>query len=116
MISKLYENIKSFRLMHGWTQDELARRTGYTDRSTIAKIEAGIVDLTQSKIVLFASVFGVTAFELTGWNDEVFSPVSTTPCKDILITKIEKLDCEDRAVVEAIVDGLLSRDKYNKEK
>lgn len=65
---KLYENIKELRKDNNWTQDELAKRLGYTDRSTIAKIEAGKVDLSQSKIMEFASVFGVKPGDLMGWD------------------------------------------------
>jgi transcriptional regulator with XRE-family HTH domain len=43
---------------------------GYTDRSSIAKIESGKVDLPQSKIMEFANVFGVDPGDLMGWNDE----------------------------------------------
>ena len=52
------------------TQDELARRAGYTDRSSIAKIEKGLVDLAQSKVKQFAQIFGVSAGELMGWDQE----------------------------------------------
>lgn len=67
---KLYENIKRLRKEHGLTQDELARKAGYTDRSSIAKIERGSVDLSQSKIKQFADIFGVTPGDLMGWEDE----------------------------------------------
>ena len=50
------------------SQEELAKRTGYTDRSSIAKIEKGMVDLSQSKIKQFADVFGITPSELMGWE------------------------------------------------
>lgn len=63
---ELYRNIKRLRLEKGWSQDELAKRTGYTDRSSIAKIESGRFDLTQSKILLFADVLGVDAGTLMG--------------------------------------------------
>lgn len=63
-------NIKLARISAGITQEELARRTGYTDRSSIAKIEKGIVDLPQSKIQQFADALGVTPGYLTGWDDE----------------------------------------------
>lgn len=66
----LYENIKKFRKQMKMSQEELAKRTGYTDRSSIAKIEKGSVDLSQSKIQQFADVFGVSASELMGWEDE----------------------------------------------
>ncbi len=67
---KLYENIRHYRKAAKMTQDELAKRAGYTDRSSIAKIEKGQVDLAQSKIEQFARIFGVTAGELMGWNQE----------------------------------------------
>ena len=63
---KLYENIKDLRKANGWSQEELAIRMGYTDRSSIAKIEAGKVDLQQTKILEFAKVFGVDPGDLMG--------------------------------------------------
>lgn len=61
-----YENIRLFRIRCGMSQDELARRTGYTDRSSIAKIEAGKVDLSESKIALFAEALNVSPAALMG--------------------------------------------------
>ena len=60
----LYDNIKKLRKAHKMSQEELAKRAGYTDRSSIAKIENGSVDLSQSKIQLFADIFGVSPSEL----------------------------------------------------
>jgi len=67
---KLYENIKSLRTERGWSQQKLAEMTGYTDRSSIAKIEAGLVDLPQTKIEQFAKVFGVSPVELMGFKPQ----------------------------------------------
>lgn len=67
---KLYQNIKKMREEKGLSQDALAKLTGYTDRSSIAKIEKGLVDLQQSKIELFANALGTTSRELVGWDDE----------------------------------------------
>lgn len=64
----LYKNIKSRRCEIGMSQDELAKAAGYTDRSSIAKIEAGKIDLSQSKIEALAKALGVTASELMGWE------------------------------------------------
>lgn len=66
---KLYENIRMYRKRANFTQDELARRAGYTDRSSIAKIEKGIVDLPQTKIKQFADIFGVSPSTLMGWDE-----------------------------------------------
>lgn len=67
---KLYENIRRYRMDAKMSQAELARRTGYTDRSSIAKIEKGLVDLSQSKIKQFAEVLGVTPGHLMGWDEK----------------------------------------------
>ena len=50
----LYERIKSRREELGLSQEELAHRIGYKDRSSIAKIESGVNDITQSKIKAIA--------------------------------------------------------------
>lgn len=67
---KLYSNIKRLREEQGLSQDALARLTGYTDRSSITKIEKGLVDLQQSKIELFAKALGTSVKDLIGWDDE----------------------------------------------
>ena len=69
---KLYENIKKLRKLNNWTQEELAKKMGYTDRSTISKIEAGQTDISQSKIIEFAEVFGVNAGDLLGYGDDIY--------------------------------------------
>lgn len=65
-----YEIIKKLRIQANMSQDELAQKTGYTDRSSIAKIEAGKVDLTESKIVLFSKAFDVSPAYIMGLIDE----------------------------------------------
>lgn len=63
--------IKVLRLMAGMTQDELAARSGYTSRSSINKIEKGLVDLPKSKIEAIAHALGTTPlYLLFGEEDE----------------------------------------------
>lgn len=68
MIS-LYENIKIKRIELGMSQEDLAKKVGYKDRTSIAKIESGKVDLAQSKIAIFAEALNTTASELMGWEE-----------------------------------------------
>lgn len=70
---ELYKNIKLFRERLNMSQNELAQKTGYTSRSSIAKIEKGEVDLPLSKIELFALALDTTPSELMGstWEDDV---------------------------------------------
>lgn len=66
----LYKNIRNKRQELGLTQTELAHRLGYSDKSMIAKIESGRVDLSQSKILAFADALHTSASVLMGWEDE----------------------------------------------
>ena len=66
----LYTNIRKLRKEAKMSQEELAKKVGYTDRSSIAKIENGEVDLSQSKIKAFADVFNVTPQYLMGYEKD----------------------------------------------
>ena len=65
----LYRNIKERRTELKMSQDTLAELTGYKDRSSIAKIEKGDVDLSESKIREFARALRISPQELLGWED-----------------------------------------------
>ena len=75
-MSTIGRNISRIRKDLGLTQEDLAKMMGYKSKSTINKIELGINDIPQSKIVQFAKVLGTTPAELMGWkeNDEKVSP------------------------------------------
>ena len=60
--------IKERREALGMSQDELAEKMGYKSRSTIAKIEKGVNDVTQTNIVKFAEVLRTTPAYLMGWE------------------------------------------------
>lgn len=68
---KIYENIKKYRLSLGLTQTELAERVGYTDRSMIAKIESGKIDLSRNKVYDFAEALHTTPITLLGLDEEL---------------------------------------------
>lgn len=66
----LYENIRKRRIELGLSQQELADKLGYKSRSAINKIELGINDLTQTKILAFAKALNTTPGELMGLEDQ----------------------------------------------
>ena len=69
-MSTIGNNISRIRKDLGLTQEDLAKLMGYKSKSTINKIELGINDIPQSKIVQFAQVLGTTPAELMGWKEE----------------------------------------------
>lgn len=74
-MSEIYNRIRMKRQELGWTTDELAKRMGYKDRSSISKIESGKADIPQSKVKAFAEVLGTTVSWLLG-IDEPEVPVA----------------------------------------
>ena len=70
-MENMYNRIKKLRLQRGWSQEELAKKIGYADKTSIAKIEAGKVDLPQSKIIAFSNVFFVTPSYLMDGNNSL---------------------------------------------
>lgn len=70
-------NIKRARELKGLTQDELAKRMGYKSRSTIARIENGDNDVSQSKLKKFAEILDVSIdFLLDDGNKKMQIPHS----------------------------------------
>ncbi len=63
------ERIRHKRNEKGWSQRDLAEKMGYSNHSTVGKIETGKVDLPQSKVVQFAEVLGVSVGYLMGWEE-----------------------------------------------
>ena len=62
----IYQRIKFLRESSNMTQQELAEKIGYKTASAVNKIELGLRDINQSKIVAFANAFGITPGELMG--------------------------------------------------
>lgn len=97
---ELYKNIRDRRIALNMTQAELAQKMGYADKSMIAKIEKGQVDLPQSKIVAFAKALGVLPRDLMGWSDSHMeaayyndpAPASLSPDEEELLTGYRRLN------------------------
>lgn len=85
---KIYENIKKYRLSLGLTQTELAERVGYTDRSMIAKIETGKIDLSRNKVYDFAEALHTTPIVLMGLDEELKKEKQTKSVKIPVLGKV----------------------------
>lgn len=109
----LYKNIKTRRTELGITQTELAEMLGYSDKSMIAKIEAGKVDLTQSRIVAFAEALKMSPGELFGWNEEPYSPDMTSK-ENQLLENFRKLDENDRKMINTMIKALKASSEFEK--
>lgn len=65
------KRIREKRESIGMTQEELAAKLGYKNKSSIAKIEIGANDIVQSKVVEFATALDTTVAYLMGWDNNV---------------------------------------------
>jgi len=85
--------IKRLRLLNGWTQKELATRCGYKSRSsnsTINKIESGKTDVSVSKLMIMAELFGVSAAYLLGENEEEANSLAQQNAIQIMDRKLNE--------------------------
>ena len=107
--------IKNRRLELGLSQDDLAQKAGYTSRSSINKIEAGKIDLPQSKIEAIAKALQTTPAYLMGWEEE--NSINTPPANTLdkatqtLVDIFEQLNAEDKKNVLEYTEFLLSKSK-----
>lgn len=70
----VYQKIKFLREKCGMSQQELAHKVGYKTASAVNKIELGLRDINQSKILAFAKALNTTPNELLDESDNTLSP------------------------------------------
>lgn len=98
-MANIGENIRRIREERGMTQEELATRVGYKSKSAINKIEQGVNEVRQNKIVDFAKALGTSPAVLMGWVEE-----QTAKKNDVLANIVIQLrkDEELLEMVEAL--------------
>lgn len=115
---ELYETIRTRRMALHMTQQELAARLGYKSTSTIAKIEAGVNDIPQAKIVAFARALATTPGALLGLGNERCGVseknIFLTAQEQALIEKYRGLNKAGKEYIEEQLDFALGRGKYKK--
>ena len=83
------EKIMTRRLELGWSQSELARRMGYKDNTTLTKIERGLVDVSQARVMQFSKVLGVSIAYLMDWEEKQPAESELSIKKKEFIRKVE---------------------------
>lgn len=64
------ERIRRLRESQKMSQDDLATKIGYSNRSTIAQIEANKIDLNMSRLKQFANALHTNMAYLLGWTGD----------------------------------------------
>lgn len=100
----LYDRIKRLRIKKGLSQDELARLVGYSSRSTINKIESGLIDISQKKITAFANALSTTPRYLMDGDCPLLQE-SFNDKEVEMIKKYRQLTTAGKAAVDAVLDS-----------
>ncbi|MBQ3584523.1 MAG: helix-turn-helix transcriptional regulator [Lachnospiraceae bacterium] len=112
----LYTRIKLLRMKYGLSQEQLAVKVGYSDKTAIAKIEAGKIDLPQSKIVAFTKALNTTTSYLMDGidtiNDEQLSTPSLSLKEQKLLDDFRNLNTQGQEYILQTMD--MVKDKYKK--
>lgn len=72
----IYDRIKQLREQQGLSQQALAEKVGFKTASAINKIELGLRDINQKKVILFAKALNTTPAYLMGWEGKQESSYS----------------------------------------
>lgn len=122
LLMAIGQKIKTLRNEAGLTQEELAQKCGYNNKSSITKIEKGKADIPQNKIKPLASALGVNPIELLHVSFEN-EKTNTGSLFDVirdqygdgvltLFELITRLDPEDRAEIRGMARLMLMDKKY----
>lgn len=107
--------IKARRVELGYTQEELATKMGYKSKTAINKIELGINDVSQTKVIRFAEALHTTPAYLMGWDKEPedLADLAATILQDKdLLGMIEQylaMDPADQRVMRATASALAAK-------
>lgn len=110
------KRIREKREALGITQEELAVRLGYKNKSTIAKIENGTNDIVQSKVVEFANALNTSVSYLMGWKEELQaqSQLQISQSEQSLLHKYHSLDDKGKHTVDTVLEMEYNRCKDNR--
>lgn len=108
------ERIRQRRESIGMSQDELAKRMGYKDRSSISKIEKGADDnIYLDTIQKTANILNCSPLYLMGWQDESDLKGKELPNHlkkyEQFIKLYEQLDDKNRQLVDNMIQALSSK-------
>lgn len=118
MSTTIGANIKARRMELQMTQRELAAKMGYTDHTTITRIEAGKTDPPQSRIAQFAKALNTTPARLMGWSQDkpeetgaLAAELLLNPGLAAMFRDLLSLSAADQDMVKALVSSLAAKTK-----
>ena len=95
------ERIKKLREIRGMTQEDLARAAGYTDRTSISKIESGKADPKQRSLVRLAAALNVRPSDLLATDnvtEEEFQSAEDARLNHQIVSLISEMSPSEKSL------------------
>lgn len=99
LLKEFGQRVRMYRKNKGMTMEELALAVGYSNRSSIAMVEAGKRDISHEKVLAIAKVLGVDPYLLMFGEEEEKSEEKNTDYM-MLTDKETQLIIEFRSLTE----------------
>lgn len=102
------DRIKETRIEKDMSQLDLAKKCGYSDRTSISKVEASGNDITMKKLERIANALDVSCAYLMGWEDKTGEIIkeqkSNEPSEaDIIVELYRNSDASTKESVKRIL-------------
>ena len=107
------ERIRRRRIELGMSQDELAKRLGYKDRSTISYIEKNGGNLQMSKVEEIAKILDIPPEVLMGWGESEDEVVLTSR-EQKMLALFRTLNADGQEVALTMITVLSKSPEYIK--
>ena len=95
---KFGAKVHYYRKLNKLTLQELAEKCGYTSKSTVSKIEKGVIEVSRSKVAEIANALNVSPLDLLGYRNEEYS---------YLIERLKKLPDGKREMAAKLMSDIL---------
>lgn len=111
------KRIKERRLEMKMSQRELAAKLGYSDHTTLTRIEADKVNLSEARIKQISNALDVSMSHLMGWdeNPEDAGTYAANVLKDLGLQKVLQnylaLTVEDQELISGLINRLATKRK-----
>ena len=109
----IYQRIKYLRESSNMTQQELAEKVGFKTASAVNKIELGLRDINQTKILAFANALGVTPGELMGdsKSNTIIPNIIPLP-KTKMVPLVGTIACGEPILANENIDEMVPMPEY----
>lgn len=107
-LQEIGKRFKDLRVAKGWSQATCARKLGYSNKTSISKIELGVQGIRRSQIEHVCEVLETTPAFLMGWTDSPDETMPTTPNKQALIDKVLTLSDDQCKRISDLLDALIA--------